>query len=182
MRKLLILILGILACSANATTVPVIKPGSTPPAYIGKTLDGKSVNLPSLNGEVVIISFWATWCHYCMQELPVWAGMQAIAAKHGLRMQVVAVEYKEPSHIFYRATHILEPHVPGLILTSDPFGKIGNLYGVKGIPMLVMLHSNGKVAYVHVGYDKTEFDTLLKELNILLNEQMANQGPGNKQS
>jgi thiol-disulfide isomerase/thioredoxin len=181
MRKFLIIILGILSFSANATTGLTIKPGDIPPAYVGKTLSGNTVNLSSLRGDVVVISFWATWCRYCMQELPEWAGMQAVAAKHGLHMQVIGIDYREPDHVFYRATHVLAPRAPGLILTSDPYGKIGKLYGVSAVPVLVMLHSNGKVAYVHVGYDKKELDTILKELNILLNEQMAKQ-VANKQS
>jgi len=35
---------------------------------------------------------------------------------------------------------------------------------------MVMLHKNGKVAYVHVGYDKSQLDSLIKEVNVLLNE------------
>jgi thiol-disulfide isomerase/thioredoxin len=182
MRKLFIILFGFLICCADAMAGTAIKPGDTPPAYIGRTLSGESVDLPSLHGDVVVISFWATWCHYCIQELPVWAGMQTVAAKHGLHMQVVAVDYKEPARTFYRVTHILQPRLPDLILTSDPDGEIGNLYGVNGIPMLVMLNNNGKVAYVHFGYDKEEFNTILKELNMLLNESMTKKDSKEKQS
>lgn len=182
MRKLLIILFCLLLCCANATAGAALKPGDTPPAYIGKTLAGKSVDLPSLQGDVVVISFWATWCHYCIQELPVWAGMQSVAAKHGLHMQVVAVDYREPARTFYRVNHILRPRLPGLILTSDPDGEIGNLYGVSGIPMLVMLNGKGKVAYIHAGYDKKDFNALLQELNTLLNEQLANQKTEKKSS
>lgn len=174
MRKLIAIFLGLLICSyANAKVV--IKPGEVPPAYLGKTLYGKSIDLPAFRGDVVVISFWATWCHFCIQELPVWGSIQKIAAQKGLHMQVVAVNYEQDWSVFYRVVHVLKPRVPELILTSDPNGKIGNTYGVVAIPVLVMLHRNGKVAYMHVGYDKSDLNTFIKEVNKLLSEPMPKQ-------
>lgn len=171
MRKALVLLCGLLVFGSAAAGTTV-KPGETPPQNLGKTLAGRNISLASLHGDVVVISFWATWCHYCMQELPIWAGIQKIAARKGMHMQVVAVNYEQRRHVFYRAVHILAPRVPGLILTSDPHGKIGKPYGVGGLPFMVMLHRNGKVAYVHVGYDKSQLDTLIREVNGLLNERV----------
>lgn len=172
MRKTAIILLASLIFCVSAMAADTVKVGDPPPPYIGKTVDGTRVNLPSLRGDVVVISFWASWCRYCIQELPQWAAIQAIAAKRGLHMQVVAVDYKDARNIFHRTAHYLKPHVPGLILTSDPDGDIGKLYDITAIPVVVMLHRNGKVAYMHVGYDKKEFDTMLKEVNTLLNEPM----------
>ena len=174
MKQLFAVLLGLLICS-GASAGTIIKPGAIPPAYLGKTLSGKKVSLSALRGDVVVISFWATWCHYCIRELPIWANIQKIAAQKKLHLQVVAIDYMEGRHIFYRAVQILKPRIPGLLITSDPRGKIGKPYGVEGIPFLVMLHRNGKVAYVHVGYDKSEINTLVKEVNVLLNEPVEKQ-------
>ncbi|GFP75737.1 TlpA family protein disulfide reductase [Clostridium fungisolvens] len=35
-----------------------------------KTRDGKEVSLSELKGKNVFINFWATWCPYCVQEMP----------------------------------------------------------------------------------------------------------------
>jgi len=125
MRKLLALASGFLICAAAVAAHPPIKPGDVPPAYLGKTLSGKKVNLMALRGDVVVISFWATWCHYCIKELPVRAGTRRIATKKGLHIQVVAVAHDERRHIFYRAAHLLKSRLPNLLITSDPRGKIG---------------------------------------------------------
>jgi len=40
------------------------------PDFTGKTLDGKSFQLHSMTGKVVIINFWASWCSPCIEEVP----------------------------------------------------------------------------------------------------------------
>jgi len=45
-----------------------------------ETLDGKRVSLSDYEGKVVLISFWASWCKPCKQELPF---LDAFAKKYG---------------------------------------------------------------------------------------------------
>lgn len=40
------------------------------PGFTLKDLKGKPVKLSTFRGKVVVISFWATWCEPCMQQLP----------------------------------------------------------------------------------------------------------------
>ena len=40
------------------------------PNFTLRDINGANVTLSSLKGEVVMISFWATWCAPCKQEMP----------------------------------------------------------------------------------------------------------------
>src|SRR5690625_2495229 len=137
MRKPAIILLGALIC-CNAYAA--LAPGDAPPDYLGKTIKGRTVHPSALKGDVVVISFWATWCHYCMQELPILAGIQAIAAKRGLHMQVVAVDYRESRETLRRAAKLLKSKLTTLQMTRDTSGNINKPYGdAKGNPVMMSL-------------------------------------------
>lgn len=59
--------------------------------------------------------------------------------------------------------HAAGKDLPGLLLTWDRDGTLGKPYGVEGIPVMVMLHRDGTVAHVHVGYGEGMLDSLVAE-------------------
>lgn len=145
--------------------------GSVPPDDLGRTLSGQEVRTSALRGKVVVISFWATWCGYCMKEMPVLAGLQVTANEHGYPLQVVEINYEEDHRVFSRATHLLMPKLPGLIMTWDRTGALNKSFGLSGtLPTMIMLHRDGTVADVYVGYDEDMLTPLATEITKLMNE------------
>ncbi|CAM0998075.1 Thioredoxin family protein [Rhodanobacter sp. Root179] len=178
MRRIAIVLPGLLlglllCCHAVAGDRPGLHPGDTPPDALGTTQRGQEVTVSSLHGKVVVISFWATWCGYCMEEIPVLAKRQLLATRRGLPLQVVAVNHREDRDTFVRTSRVLRRSLPELLVTWDRDGTIGKPYGVSGIPVMVMLRRDGSIAHVHVGYGADMLDTLVGEINALLLEQPA---------
>ena len=56
-----------------------LRVGQTAPPATLVTLDGQRISTADLSGHVVILTFWATWCGPCREELPL---LSAYAAQH----------------------------------------------------------------------------------------------------
>ena len=66
----------VLACLLCVSGMPVafansLHVGQPAPDITLDTLDGQHIALHSLRGKVVILTFWATWCDPCREELPI---------------------------------------------------------------------------------------------------------------
>ena len=66
---------------ANALEV-----GQPAPPLVLHTLDGKSIATGDLLGHVIIVTFWATWCEPCREELPLFSSYAERHAHEGLRV------------------------------------------------------------------------------------------------
>jgi thiol-disulfide isomerase/thioredoxin len=137
--------------------------GDVPPSYLGRDAHDHDVHVEDMHGKVVVVTFWASWCGYCLKELPTLASIQKLAGTH--QLQVVAISYKEDYNNFRQIHHNLRK--TDLMLTYDTNAAVSASYGVTGIPQMVMIGRDGRIAYVHVGYDESMLDTIANELNEL---------------
>ena len=159
MNKLLFAVVPILLMPLSL--MAAVKAGDTPPDYLGQDTNGNAVNVSAYKGKVVVATFWATWCGYCMKELPVLERIQGVAGTG--RLQVVAVNFHEEDKNFYKLERAFK-HSP-MILAYDPDSQISKSYGVNVLPNMFIIDKLGKVAYVHVGYGEETLDKIINELN-----------------
>jgi len=150
------------ALAEETSTRP--KVGELPPPVLGNDRNGKAVNLDALHGKVVVLTFWASWCGYCRQELPMLAHMQKVVGHDNL--EVIAINFKESKQEFLSVIRANK----GLDLTyvQDSKGTVSDRYGVEGLPNMFILDRDGKVAYWHAGYDEGVMKTVVQEMLSLL--------------
>lgn len=158
MRKMAFVLLFMLIAEAVSGVTGV---GDIPFDAVGETHSGEEIKISSYKDKVVIVSFWATWCGACMKELPV---LSAIQKKAGTdELQVIAVNYRESRRQFGKIADALADNP--MVITSDARGGIGKKFGVKGIPHMLIIDRQGKVADVHVGYGEDSLPNLVEEIN-----------------
>jgi cytochrome c biogenesis protein CcmG/thiol:disulfide interchange protein DsbE len=87
-----LLVNGALPRSARANSLTV--GAAAPPATLA-TLAGEKISTIDLLGQVVILTFWATWCVPCREELPLLSAYAASHAAAGLRVLAFSLDTAE---------------------------------------------------------------------------------------
>jgi thiol-disulfide isomerase/thioredoxin len=151
---------ALLATLVSALAAAAPAAGDQPPAYLGKTLEDDDVVLTEHLGKAVVVSYWATWCGYCLKELPILSNIQRAAGKD--HMVVIAVN-TEKRDVFRKVARVLKPLE--IQLAYDPGAKAQQAYGVNGIPHMVIIGRDGKIDSVFRGYSEESLDQIVAAIN-----------------
>jgi len=102
-------------------------------------LQGKSWHLRDLQGKVVLVNFWATWCPPCRKEMP---DLQALYDKYKDQgLVVLAISDEMAAKV---VPFIAEKKI-GYPVLLDPGRKVTELFQVEGIPKSFVYDRDGKM-------------------------------------
>lgn len=125
------------------TGLRTINFAKVPPDFAFDLGDGRT-RLSEHFGKPVVLSFWGTWCHPCVEELESFARLRESYAQSAtlitLSAEAPGVARK------YLAARQLE-----LPVVEDLGGKISAAYSVQTLPTTIVLKPDGTVAYVSIG-------------------------------
>lgn len=114
-----------------------------------ESLEGTRVSLSSFKGKVVLLSFWATWCGPCKQEMP---AMQTLYQKlRGKGFKVVAVDMMEDKATVAKFVKTSGYTFPVLIDSTGEVG--GGPYGARAIPTNYIVDKGGRIVGRKIGID-----------------------------
>ena len=178
MRNALIGLLGLglaLGLALPATARESVKEpavGDIPPALLGKDLKSNAIDLAAYRGnKIVVITFWASWCGPCRQELPQLEALQKRAGDKFLK--IIAVNWMDELREYGAMTRQMSGYT--MTLTRDRDGDIGEGYGVKSLPNLWIIDLQGKVVAHHVGYGQGSMDAITAEINQVIDAELKRQ-------
>jgi len=104
---------------------------------------GKKWSLHSLRGRPVLVSFWATWCPPCVQEM---LSLDALARRLGDRATVLAVSVDEN----WEAIHKFFPKGTPLTVLLDPSRAAPASFGTSLFPESFLVDPSGHVRYAFI--------------------------------
>ena len=120
--------------------------GTNPPEFSGRTTDNRTVSLASLQGKVVLLNFWATWCLECRPEMTLFERLHRDFAAQGL--SVIGINAREGTAAIRQYSKELGLTFP---LVLDSSGEINAAYGVIGLPTTFLIGRDGRAVALAVG-------------------------------
>jgi peroxiredoxin len=117
------------------------------------TLEGEHVRLSELRGHPVLVTFWASDCRSCLQEIPDLAMLYRDYSAHGFETVAVAMAYDPPNRVVEAVKKSQVPYKVAL----DPLGRIAAAFGhVQQVPSSFLIAPNGRIALRKLGRIQAE--------------------------
>lgn len=108
-----------------------------------KDMDGKEVDLQrDYAGKALLVTFWATWCPHCVEEIP--SMNRALAQMDKDRFAIVSVSYKDTDAIMSAFRKKVPMSFPVLM---DRDGQVSKAWKVYAFPSSFLIDRTGRVRY-----------------------------------
>jgi thiol-disulfide isomerase/thioredoxin len=137
--------------------------GDAAPDFNLTSVDGNKVTLASLKGKVVLLDFWATWCGPCKAAMPTIQKLHEAYKDKGV--VILGVNTWEKNADAARDYMAKKKFTYGCLMNGDDLAKA---YGVVGIPTLVIIGKDGKVAMADMGLSDDTGASLRKVIDAAL--------------
>lgn len=134
-------------------------PGKKPVDFRLKDVDGKEVKLSSYRGSVVVVDVWATWCPYCVREIPDLIDIQAQAVKQKQPLQLIGVSVDTDKNAVKQFAKEHGTNYPMLYTDKKVMKPFGEIYG---LPTKFIVNKKGVIVERIIG--AVGKDDLLKRI------------------
>ena len=133
--------------SCNSFGIQRFQERKEAPAFTLKGLDEKPINLSDFKGKPVLITFWATWCASCKEEIPLLEKF-FVAKKDQLAILLIAIDGERKKTV-QKIANDNKVTIPVLLLLKE---KVMDQYGVRGwIPLTFLVDREGMLVGKIVG-------------------------------
>jgi cytochrome c biogenesis protein CcmG/thiol:disulfide interchange protein DsbE len=150
LRRALPVVAFALVLLAGTARLHAAEAGSVAPAFDLPGGDGP-VKSSAYRGKAIYLDFWASWCGPCRRSFPWMNEMQEKYGKQGLQVIAVNVDRKNED-----AQRFLARVPARFVLAYDPAGETPRRYGVKAMPSSALIAPDGKIVFMHSGFDDDE--------------------------
>ncbi len=120
--------------------------GFTAPDFTLQNLSGQSIRLADLRGHTVLINFWATWCNYCLQEMP---AIEKYYERNLSNLVVLGVDVGDSAE---EVRSFITKNGFKFNILRDPDSRVFKKYRLDSFPVTFFIDPKGTVLVKHLGY------------------------------
>ena len=147
---------------ASSTDQSEQKPSGTAPDFTVLDANGNEVRLSDFFGKPVVINFWATWCGYCVREMPDFdKAYDAYPDVVFLMVNATDGEYETVE----KAKAYVESEGFDFDVYFDTQAQAATAYQITGYPTTIFVDANGDVVAKRVGM--ISYDTLIQGIDMI---------------
>ena len=172
------LALGLLWAASDLSSPPAEEPSGSEAPLIGeddtkavgkdaqlgytlKDMNGADVRLASYAGKIILLNFWATWCHPCKDEIP-----DLITLQDQYKNDIVVLGFSIDDTPEDLKEYAAKYKINYPVLVGAGHENIQEAYGpMWAVPVTVIIGRDGKIAKKQVGIRSLEqFEREIKRL------------------
>jgi len=136
------------------------------PDFKLENIDGKFVELSKeLGSGPILLSFWATWCKPCIEELTQYKTIYNEYESKGLKIFAISTDNEKTAA---KVRPMVKSKGFPFTILLDPNSEVARKYYVPSVPYVVILDKLGNIAYTHLGYMKGDEIKVREKLDDLL--------------
>ncbi|MEW5818059.1 MAG: TlpA disulfide reductase family protein [Spirochaetota bacterium] len=143
----------------STAEAPKSSPSNAMPAldFTLQSIRNQKVSLTDfLGNKIVLINFWATWCPYCVAEIPHLNKIEKSLAEQVKFLSIDIGEKPEKVQNFARQKGVV------FDVLLDQQGEVARRYRVKGTPTNIVIDKKGNIAYY--GYELNKAEQVIMRL------------------
>jgi len=153
--------LGVLGKSAEmavavAPSLPIFE-------LVLSDLKGQPQSLGQWRGKLLIVNYWATWCHPCREEMPGFSRLHDKYRDKGVQFVGISIDDAAKIAEFQKTTLVSYPLLIGDIGTMENSARLGNTR--QALPFTAVFDREGRLAMTKLGrFSEADLEQHLIEL------------------
>ena len=112
------------------------------------TIDGERLQLASLRGKPLLVTFWATTCPACIREVPHLIELYEELSPQGLEIIGIAMNHDPPNQVLAMRNARNIPYPLALDIDAEAARAFGN---VRLTPTSFLIAPDGRITYRNLG-------------------------------
>jgi cytochrome c biogenesis protein CcmG, thiol:disulfide interchange protein DsbE len=148
LARVILAVAAVLLLTAGCRAPEFAEVGEPVPAYAAATLDGESVSLKALEGEVVLVNVWATWCQACRRGMPALNALERDFGDQGFRVVSVSIDAAGDGPAIRALAN--ELGMKQMVL-HDPDQRVARTFRTRGVPESFLIGRDGTVLHHWIG-------------------------------